>query len=113
MKTLETKLTRIGNSRGLRLPAEMIRRYHLENGVLLQEQENQIVLKGKRAPKKLSWEETARQTAAEDENWQEWDNTAAVGLETCPWDHPLPPEAVAWLEKSAGRNVARKSRTKQ
>jgi len=69
MKALETKLTRIGNSRGLRLPAELIRRYQLENGILLEEQENQIILKGKGVGKKLSWDETARQMAAEEESW--------------------------------------------
>jgi antitoxin component of MazEF toxin-antitoxin module len=98
-KALETKLTRIGNSRGLRLPAEMIRRYQLENGIIVEQQETQIVLKPKKALNKLSLEETAREMGAEQENWEEWDGTAADGLESCPWDYPLPPEALAWLKK--------------
>ncbi len=113
MKSLETKLTRIGNSRGLRLPAEMIRRYRLEEGVLLEEQENQIVIKGTKADKSLSCLETARQMGAEQEDWAEWDSTVADGLENCPWEHPLPQDAVEWLKKSGASSGAKKHRSKK
>ena len=73
MKTLQIKLTRIGNSRGVRLPAELIRKHHLDHGVLLEEREGEIVLRPKKAPKKLTWEETARQMAAADEDWSGWE----------------------------------------
>ncbi len=73
MKTLETKLTRIGNSRGIRLPAALIRKHRLEHGVLMEEREGEIVLKPKKASKKLSWEETARQMAAAGEDWSDWE----------------------------------------
>ena len=73
MKILETKLTRIGNSRGVRLPADLIRKHHLDHGVLLEEREGEIVLRPKKAPKKLTWEETARQMAAADEDWSGWE----------------------------------------
>ena len=73
MKTLETKLTRIGNSRGVRLPADLIRKHHLDHGVLLEEREGEIVLRPTKAPKKLTWEETARQMAAADEDWSGWE----------------------------------------
>ena len=72
MKTSEAKLTRIGNSRGIRLPAELIRKHHLDRGVLLEEREGEIVLRPKKTPKKLSWEETARQMAESDEDWSDW-----------------------------------------
>ncbi len=72
MKPLEAKLTRIGNSRGIRLPAEMIRKHHLDHGILLEEREGEIVLRAKVTSKKLSWEETARQMAASDEDWSDW-----------------------------------------
>ena len=73
MKTLQIKLTRIGNSRGVRLPADLIRKHHLDHGVLLEEREGEIVLRPKKAPKKLTWEETARQMAAADEDWSGWE----------------------------------------
>ena len=91
----------------------MIRRYQLENGILLEEQENQIVLKAKKMEEKLSWEETARQMAAEGERWEEWDATAADGLESCPWEHPVPREALAWLAKSTLSNSKRKKHSRQ
>ena len=72
MKSSEAKLTRIGNSRGIRLPAELIRKHQLDRGVLLEEREGEIVLRPKKTPKKLSWEETARQMAASDEDWSDW-----------------------------------------
>ncbi len=73
MKALETKLTRIGNSRGVRLPAALIRKHRLEHGVLLEEREGEIVLKPKKPPKKLSWEETAQEMAAAAEDWSDWE----------------------------------------
>jgi antitoxin MazE len=73
MKTLETKLTRIGNSRGIRLPAALIRKHQLDHGVVLEEREGEIVLKPKKASKKLSWEETARQMSASNEDWSGWE----------------------------------------
>lgn len=73
MKTLEAKLTRIGNSRGIRLPAELIRKHHLDHGVLLEEREGEIVLRSKKVVKKLSWEETARQMAESGEDWSDWE----------------------------------------
>ena len=86
MKVSEAQLVKIGNSRGLRLPAEVIQRHQLENGILVEEHENQIVLKGKGRATTLSWEETARQMAAEDEGWEAWDVTTEDGLESVPWE---------------------------
>lgn len=34
---------------------------------------------------KLSWEETAREMAARQEDWSEWDATLADGLEQISW----------------------------
>ena len=73
MKTLEAKLTRIGNSRGIRLPAELIRKHDLDHGVLVEDREGEIVLRPKKSAKKLSWEETARQMAASHEDWSDWE----------------------------------------
>lgn len=93
MKTLETKLTRIGNSRGIRLPAALIRKHQLDNGVLLEDGEKEIVLRPKKASKSLSWEETAKAMAADKEDQAEWECTLADGLEDVPWEHPVPANA--------------------
>jgi antitoxin component of MazEF toxin-antitoxin module len=88
MKTIELTLARIGNSRGIRLPADMIRRHGLESGMVLEDRGNEIVLRPKAGLGKLSWEETAREIAAAKEDHNEWDITMADGLETIPWDQP-------------------------
>jgi antitoxin component of MazEF toxin-antitoxin module len=86
MKTVELNLARIGNSRGIRLPADMIRRHGLESGMLLEERENELVIRPKDDRQKLSWEETAREMVAAAEDWSEWDAVTADGLESIPWD---------------------------
>lgn len=73
MKIVEAKLTRIGNSQGIRLSAALIRRHQLDHGVLLEERGDEIVLKPKKPAKKLSWDETARQMAAASEDWADWE----------------------------------------
>lgn len=75
MKTVELKVARIGNSRGVRLPAATLRRYHIGEAVLMEEREEGIVLRSadKGSPR-LSWEDTAREMQASREDWSEWDS---------------------------------------
>ena len=101
MKTLEISLAQIGNSRGIRLSAGLIRKHGLERGVILEDRGHEIALKPKAGPKKLSWEETAKAMAAANEDWSEWDCTLGEGLEQIPWDGPTPREA-----RTAGRKRA-------
>jgi antitoxin component of MazEF toxin-antitoxin module len=82
MKTKELKITRIGNSRGVRLPAESLRRYRIGESVLMEEKSDGILLRPLGAqPEKLSWEDTARAMVRENEDWSEWDATLADGLD--------------------------------
>lgn len=74
MATITTKLARIGNSKGLRIPAPLISKYHLERGVILEESNDGLLIKGAAKPKKLSWEETAREMATDDEDWSAWES---------------------------------------
>jgi antitoxin component of MazEF toxin-antitoxin module len=93
MKRLELPLARIGNSRGIRLPADLIRKHGLEGGLLLEERRDALVLRPKPGSRrKSSWEETAREMAAADEDWSVWDGALADGLENCPWEYPVPTE---------------------
>lgn len=91
MKPSELKIARIGNSRGVRLPADVLKRYRMDSVVLMEETAEGIVLRpAGPAVKKLSWEETAAEMAAEGEDWSEWDSVVGDGLETVPWDHKEP-----------------------
>ena len=73
MKSLEVKLSQIGNARGIRLPTAMIRKHQLDEGVVLEERDGEIVLRSKQVAKPLSWEETAQQMAAANEDWSDWE----------------------------------------
>ena len=86
MKTKELKVARIGNSRGVRLPASSLKRYSVGSALIMEERTEGILLRpvaGGAA--KLSWEETAREMAASDEDWGEWDVLAGDGLDSVPW----------------------------
>ena len=87
MKPVELKVARIGNSRGVRLPAPTLERYRIGATVVMEERSDGILLRppGSVSPK-LSWEETARAMAAEAEDWGAWDVTLADGLDEIPWE---------------------------
>jgi antitoxin MazE len=81
MKSVVLKVSRIGNSRGIRLPAAMLRKYHIGDTVIAEEKSDEIVLRPGRANQpKLSWEETANAMAAAGEDWSDWDAAAADGI---------------------------------
>lgn len=81
MEKIELVLTRIGNSRGVRLPASVLKKYRVEKTLILEERPGEIVLHPKRKKGgKLSWEKTFLQTASENEDWSEWDVALKDGL---------------------------------
>lgn len=86
MTVTRLKVARIGNSRGVRLPAASLRRYRIGESVLMEERSDGILLRpvGPAIPK-LSWEETAKEMAASHEGWSAWEAAAADGLEDIPW----------------------------
>ena len=86
MATRRLKVARIGNSRGVRLPAASLRRYRIGETVLMEELSEGILLRPTGpVVEKLSWEDTARAMAASREDWRAWDATAADGLDDLPW----------------------------
>ncbi len=87
---LELSLAQIGNSRGIRLPSALIRKHGLENGLLLEDRGHELVITPKGGAKKLSWEGTYKEMAAESEDWSEWDCCVADGLDEIPWERPTP-----------------------
>jgi len=78
--TRDIKLISIGNSKGLRLPKALLQKYGWSDSLILEETDEGIYLYGKEK-NKLSWQETYRAMAAEDEDWSELDVTVADGLE--------------------------------
>jgi antitoxin MazE len=76
----EIKVSRIGNSRGIRLPASLLKRYQIEDAVLIEEGADSITLRPKHS-KKLSWKNTASEMAEEVESWKDFETTVDDGLD--------------------------------
>ena len=86
MPPIHLKVARIGNSRGVRLPAVTLERYRIGDRVIMEERDDGILLRPIRAvDSKLSWDDTARAMAMEAEDWSDWDDTLADGLEQSDW----------------------------
>ncbi len=79
MKTHELTLCQIGNSRGIRLPAGVIKKYGMSRTVILEEKSDELVLRPLQE-KKLSWAETFKEMAAEKEDWSDLETTTGDGL---------------------------------
>ena len=87
MKTRELKVARIGNSRGVRLPAASLKRYSVGPVMIMEERADGILLRSTGpAIEKLTWEDTAREMSSANEDWSEWDETDADGLDSVPWE---------------------------
>ncbi len=80
MKLMEITVTQIGNSRGIRLPAAMLKKYGITDTILLEERPDEIVLKTKK-DKKLSWKETFAEMAKSNEDWSDLETATADGLD--------------------------------
>lgn len=87
MRTRELKVARIGNSRGVRLPASSLKRYSVGPVMIMEERAEGILLRSAGpAVEKLSWEDTAREMAAANEDWSEWAVLDEDGLDSVPWE---------------------------
>jgi len=86
MKPIELKIARIGNSKGVRVPAATLRRYGIDATVVMEERSDGIMLRPSGLTVvKLSWDDTAREIALSEEGWSEWDATSSDGLQSHPW----------------------------
>lgn len=83
MKTANLKVIRIGNSKGVRLPAPLLSRYRIKGEVSVELRPEGMLLKSVRDDR-LSWEETAQAMATEhEEEFADLEKTTAGdGLES-------------------------------
>ncbi len=65
------KLIKIGNSQGIRLPKKLVSKYGLGELVILEELKEGILLHAANQGK-LSWEDTYKQMAQEENEWSDW-----------------------------------------
>jgi antitoxin component of MazEF toxin-antitoxin module len=110
MKPVHLKVARIGNSRGVRIPATTLERYHIGTSVVMEERSDGILLRpAGQADTKLSWEDTALAMSAAGEDWSAWDVTANDGPDDVKWEPVARPRLVA-EEHPADYKAPRRSR---
>ena len=80
----EIKLVPVGNSRGVRLPRELLRKYSIADTLVVEERPDGILLRGNRQDK-VSLEQTFAEMAAAQEDWSDMDGARSDGLNTLPW----------------------------
>ena len=80
MKMTELKVTRIGNSKGIRIPSRILKKYGFKDRLLVEERPGELVLR-RTADRKLSWHETFEAMAREKEDWSDFEAVIADGLE--------------------------------
>lgn len=80
----DIKLVAVGNSRGVRLPRELLRKYGISDVLVLEERSEGILLRGSSSAKK-SLDQTFAEMAAAQEDWSDLDGVAADGLATLKW----------------------------
>ena len=87
MKPIELKITRIGNSHGIRIPADTLKRYQIRSAVIMEQRSDGIFLRPTGPSiEKLSWAETAREMEAASEDWSDWAPVDSDGLSDLPWE---------------------------
>ena len=79
VRVREIKLVPIGNSKGVRIPKPLLRKYGLTRSLLLEETEKGLLLR-KKESEMLSWEDTYKAMAQEKEHWEDFDTTLLDGL---------------------------------
>ena len=82
--TRDIKLVAVGNSRGVRLPRELLRKYGISDVLVLEERSEGILLRGSSGAK-MSLDQTFAEMAAAQEDWSEWEGIAADGLAALKW----------------------------
>ena len=82
--TRDIKLVAVGNSRGVRLPRELLRKYGISDTLVLEELPDGILLRGTTGAK-MSLDQTFAEMAAGQEDWADLDGVVADGLTTLKW----------------------------
>jgi antitoxin MazE len=85
IRARDIKLISIGNSKGIRIPKILLQKYCFGDSLLLEETEQGLLLR-KKNDQKISWEETYKAMAAEQEDWRDLDIALLDGLEDANFD---------------------------
>ncbi|MFT5368089.1 MAG: antitoxin MazE [Candidatus Latescibacterota bacterium] len=75
------KLVPIGNSKGIRLSKSLIQKYGFVDQLILEETDRGILIRKPEGDAQLSWEDTYKETARENEDWSNFDIALTDGLD--------------------------------
>ena len=89
MSTQNIKIITIGNDKGVRLPRRLLERYAIKDTVVIEQREDGILLRSKQ-DNRLTWDETYKEMAEEQEDWSDLDVALADGVK---WKVGLRPRA--------------------
>lgn len=76
----DVKLIPIGNSKGIRLSKILLQKYGFTDRLVLEETDRGILIRKPEEDNQLSWEDTFKTIAHEEENWSDLDVTLMDGL---------------------------------
>ena len=82
------KIIAIGNSRGVRLPQALLRRYGMAEQIILEELPDGLMLRGTgsgKASLRQTFSEMAREQAAGVEDWSDLDALVPDGMDGVKW----------------------------
>jgi len=79
-RTTVLKLVPIGNSKGIRIPKPLLRKYRMSGTLLLEETSDGLLLRSG-DQKQFSWEETYQAMAIAREDWGDFEETVGDGLD--------------------------------
>lgn len=80
IRVRDIKIVPIGNSLGVRLPKNLLQKYGFTDSLVLEETDQGLLLR-KKYDDKLSWGDTYKAMANEDEDWSDYEATLIDGLE--------------------------------
>ncbi len=80
LRIRDVKIISIGTSQGVCIPKALLDKYGLSNNLVIEETAKGILLRNKQQDK-ISWEDTFKAMAAENENWSDFDTALLDGLE--------------------------------
>ena len=80
IRSRDIKIVPIGNSLGVRLPKVLLQKYGFTDSLVLEETAQGLLLR-KKQEDKLSWGDTYKAMAKEQEDWSDLDATLLDGLE--------------------------------
>lgn len=85
LRSRDIKIINIGNSLGVRLPKTLLQKYGFSHSLVLEETSQGLLLR-KKQDDKLSWSDTYKAMANENEDWSDYDQTLLDGLDNDDFD---------------------------